>query len=94
VFLAHWLTGSLAHSHRSFALASALVCHCPFWLNAAGQRVALVSDTHIDDGNFAECAVVNLAWSDRPGSISHAGSATHVGGGILKALPSASTSAN
>ena len=34
--------------------------HCPTWLNAAGQRVALVSDTHIDDQNFGECAVVNL----------------------------------
>lgn len=45
---------------------------CPTWLNAAGQRVALVSDTHIDDANFGECAVVNLDTKKQLESITFA----------------------
>lgn len=50
----------MVHSGRIDATQQLGEFHCPCWRNAAGQRVALVSDTHIDDGDFAECAVVNL----------------------------------
>ena len=50
----------MVHSGRIDATQQLGEFHCPCWLNAAGQRVALVSDTSIDDANFAECAVVNL----------------------------------
>jgi hypothetical protein len=33
---------------------------CPTWTNANGHRIALVDDSHINDGDFGECAVVNL----------------------------------
>jgi len=33
---------------------------CPTWKNANGQQIALVDDSHINCGDFGECAVVNL----------------------------------
>jgi hypothetical protein len=33
---------------------------CPMWLNTHGQRIVLVDDSHINHGDFGECAVVNL----------------------------------
>lgn len=66
-----------ARSHQSIPVADAHEAvnrihtgnihayQCPTWRNKLGQRVALVDDSHINCGDFGECAAVNLDTSEQ-----------------------------